>query len=64
MTSVPPGVDVLADHPLILAVPAFAPAFAVVGIVVFIAVRDRRAERREREQGLADPTSTPEEENT
>ncbi|MBF6434824.1 hypothetical protein [Nocardia cyriacigeorgica] len=40
-------VDVLADHSVLLAVPAFAPAFVVVGIIVFIAVRDRRAEKRE-----------------
>lgn len=31
-----------ADHPLLLAVPAFAPAIVVAGVVVFIAVRDRR----------------------
>ncbi|MEV0359834.1 hypothetical protein AB0H71_27640 [Nocardia sp. NPDC050697] len=37
------GVDVLADHSLLLAIPAFLPAFALVGVVVFIAVRDRRA---------------------
>ncbi|MFC8045624.1 hypothetical protein [Nocardia sp. NPDC057353] len=37
------GVDVLADHSILLAIPAFLPAFAVVGVVVFIAVRDRRA---------------------
>ncbi|MFE3445811.1 hypothetical protein ACFXNW_22485 [Nocardia sp. NPDC059180] len=40
-------VDVLADHSVLLAVPAFLPAFIVVGIIVFIAVRDRRAEKRE-----------------
>ncbi|WP_067656269.1 hypothetical protein [Nocardia harenae] len=37
------GVDVLADHSILLAIPAFLPAFALVGVVVFIAVRDRRA---------------------
>ncbi|BDT86879.1 hypothetical protein [Nocardia cyriacigeorgica] len=47
-------VDVLADHSVLLAVPAFAPAFVVVGIIVFIAVRDRRAEKRE-----GDPESPP-----
>ncbi|MBF6416163.1 hypothetical protein [Nocardia cyriacigeorgica] len=46
-------VDVLADHPVLLAVPAFAPAFVVVGIIVFIAVRDRRAEKRENDQEAA-----------
>jgi len=33
---------VLADHTLLLALPAFAPAVVVVGVVVFVAVRDRR----------------------
>jgi hypothetical protein len=32
----------LADHSLLLAIPAFAPAIAVVGVVVFVAMRDRR----------------------
>lgn len=32
----------LADHPIWLAVPAFAPAILVAGVVVFIAVRNRR----------------------
>ncbi|MFT3899278.1 MAG: hypothetical protein QM728_03410 [Gordonia sp. (in: high G+C Gram-positive bacteria)] len=32
----------LADHPLITAVPAFLPAFIVVGIIVALVVRDRR----------------------
>lgn len=31
-----------ADHTLLLALPAFAPAVVVVGVVVYIAVRDRR----------------------
>lgn len=41
------GVDVLAGHSALLAIPAFVPAFAVVGVVLAIAMRDRRAERRE-----------------
>jgi len=32
----------LADHTLLLALPALAPAFVVAGVVVYIAVRDRR----------------------
>ncbi|MEV0245644.1 hypothetical protein AB0H76_03535 [Nocardia sp. NPDC050712] len=48
-----PGVDVLADHSALLAIPAFAPAFAIVGVVVYIAMRDRRAERRESAEGSA-----------
>ncbi|MEU8898864.1 hypothetical protein [Nocardia sp. NPDC048505] len=42
-----PGVDILADHSALLAIPAFAPAFAIVGVVVYLAMRDRRSERRE-----------------
>ncbi|UXA17933.1 hypothetical protein [Mycobacterium sp. SMC-4] len=41
MTS-PPEVVLLADHPIWLAVPAFAPAFVVSGVVVYIAVRNRK----------------------
>ncbi|MFF2084910.1 hypothetical protein ACFVVM_14120 [Nocardia sp. NPDC058176] len=63
MNSVPADVDILADHPLILAVPAFAPALVVVGIIVFIAVRDRRAEKRESEEGSVAPESALDEEN-
>ena len=37
-----PTVDYLADHTLLLALPAFAPAVVVVGVVVYIAMRDRR----------------------
>lgn len=33
---------ILADHSLLLAIPAFAPAVLVVGVVVFVAMRDRR----------------------
>jgi hypothetical protein len=32
----------LADHPLVLALPALMPAFIVAGVVIVIAVRDRR----------------------
>jgi hypothetical protein len=35
-------VQLLADHSLLLALPAFAPALVVTGVVIFIAVRDRR----------------------
>ena len=35
-------VVVLADHPIWLAVPAFAPAIVVAGVVVYIAVKNRR----------------------
>jgi hypothetical protein len=33
---------ILADHSVLLAIPAFAPAIVVVGVVVYIAMRDRR----------------------
>jgi hypothetical protein len=33
---------VLADHTLLLAIPAFIPAVVVVGVVIFVAMRDRR----------------------
>ncbi|HET7668337.1 MAG TPA: hypothetical protein VFK56_20175 [Mycobacterium sp.] len=35
-------VEILAHHGLLLAIPAFAPAIAVAGVVTYIAVRDRR----------------------
>jgi hypothetical protein len=37
-----PDVDVVAHHALLLAIPAFIPAIAVVGVVIWVAVRDRR----------------------
>ncbi|BBX19651.1 hypothetical protein MDUV_45110 [Mycolicibacterium duvalii] len=40
--TMPPEVVVLADHPIWIAVPAFAPAFVVAGVVVYIAVRNRK----------------------
>ena len=41
MTS--PHVEVVAHHWILLAVPAFLPAVIVVGVVLSIAIRDRRA---------------------
>ncbi len=38
-----PHVEYLAHHWLILAGPAFLPAFLVVGVVLYIAVKDRRS---------------------
>jgi hypothetical protein len=35
-------VAILADHPIWLAVPAFLPAFIVAGVVIYIAVKNRR----------------------
>jgi hypothetical protein len=36
-------VEYLADHTLLLAIPAFFPAIVVVGVVIFVAMRDRRS---------------------
>ncbi|MGV0644266.1 hypothetical protein [Mycolicibacterium sp. XJ879] len=51
MTEVPndPNVVILADHPIWLAVPAFAPAIVVAAVVVYIAVKNRR--KRENKDG-------------
>jgi hypothetical protein len=38
-----PHVQILAHHWLVLAVPAFVPAVVVVGVVLYVALRDRRA---------------------
>ena len=35
-------VVLLADHSVLLAIPAFVPAFIVAGVVVYIAMKDRR----------------------
>ncbi|MGE5698041.1 MAG: hypothetical protein ACM4D3_23200 [Candidatus Sericytochromatia bacterium] len=37
-----PDVDILAHHSLLLAIPAFVPAIAVVGVIIWVAMRDRR----------------------
>jgi hypothetical protein len=37
-----PDVVILADHPVWLAVPAFAPAVVVAAVVLYIAVKNRR----------------------
>ena len=34
--------EILAHHGLLLAIPAFAPAVAVAGVVTYVALRDRR----------------------
>ena len=38
----PPHVAIVAHHGLLLAIPAFLPAIAVVAVVIYVAVRDRR----------------------
>lgn len=58
------NVDVLADHSALLAIPAFLPAVALVGLVLFIAMRDRRAEKRENDSARTEsPQPEPPEEN-
>jgi hypothetical protein len=42
---VTPHVDYLAHHYLLLAAPAFLPAVVVVTVVLYVALRDRRAGR-------------------
>jgi hypothetical protein len=38
-----PHVEYVAHHWILLAVPAFLPAVIVVGVVLYVALRDRRA---------------------
>jgi hypothetical protein len=38
-----PHVEYLAHHWILLAVPAFLPAIVVVAVVLYVALRDRRA---------------------
>ncbi len=38
-----PHVEYLAHHWIVLAVPAFLPAVIVVGVVLYVAIRDRRS---------------------
>ncbi|MFB1294171.1 hypothetical protein ACAG24_001525 [Mycobacterium sp. pW049] len=45
-----PEVVILADHPIWLAVPAFAPAIVVAGVIVYIAAKNRRKPDQDREQ--------------
>jgi hypothetical protein len=45
----PAGDQLLAHHAALLAIPAIVPALVVVGVVVYIARKDRREEREERE---------------
>jgi len=57
-------VDYLADHTLLLALPAFLPAVVVVGVVLFVAMRDRRTaddgdEADSDPQGSADEDGSP-----
>lgn len=42
---VTPHVEILAHHMLLLAAPAFLPAVIVVGVILYVALRDRREGR-------------------
>ncbi|HEX3288334.1 MAG TPA: hypothetical protein VHT50_27610 [Mycobacterium sp.] len=37
-----PDIVILAHHGLLLAIPAFVPAFGVAGVIAYIAIKDRR----------------------
>ena len=50
---------VLADHTLLLALPAFAPAVVVVGVVVFVAMRDRRNKAETSDDGARGENTAP-----
>ncbi|GAA3515929.1 hypothetical protein GCM10022234_08820 [Aeromicrobium panaciterrae] len=45
----PAGEQLLAHHVALLAIPAIVPAIVVVGVVLYIARKDRLDERAERE---------------
>jgi hypothetical protein len=40
--TVSPDVTIVAHHALLLAIPAFVPAFIVAGVIGYIAIKDRR----------------------
>ncbi|WP_217161146.1 hypothetical protein [[Mycobacterium] fortunisiensis] len=48
-----------ADHTLLLALPAFAPAVVVVGVVVYVAMRDRRQVSRDDEDDSSGEDGSP-----
>lgn len=49
--------QLLAHHPLLVAVPAFVPAIVVVGVVVYVARKDRKDEAEENRRSGLDDTS-------
>ncbi|TQC47483.1 hypothetical protein EEB14_20280 [Rhodococcus sp. WS4] len=58
-----PDVVYLADHSVLLAIPAFVPAFLVAGLVIYLAVRDRKAEAAENADKAKNGASEKDEEN-
>lgn len=58
-------VEYLADHTLLLALPAFAPAVLVVGVVVYVAMRDRRNKDDDGDDGArSEPSGGADEDGT
>jgi hypothetical protein len=49
-----PHVTYVAHHWLLLAGPAFFPAVVVVGVVLYVAVKDRRRAEGDEQTGVAD----------
>ncbi|QLL10190.1 hypothetical protein H0P51_12915 [Mycobacterium vicinigordonae] len=47
--------QVSAHHALLLAIPAFFPAVIVVGVISYIAIRDRRADHGEKSDDKSAP---------
>ncbi|OBA96096.1 hypothetical protein A5662_18315 [Mycobacteriaceae bacterium 1482268.1] len=56
-----PDVVILAHHGLLLAIPAFVPAFLVAGVIVYVAMKDRRNRDGSRSEpsGSTDQDGTP-----
>jgi hypothetical protein len=57
-----PGEMLFAHHAALLAIPALVPALVVVGVVLYIARKDRREEREERD--LIDRAFEPDDKET
>ncbi len=49
-------VDYVAHHWLLLAGPAFLPAVVVVGVVLYVAIKDRRTPEDDESTPAAEPT--------
>ncbi|MCV7413633.1 hypothetical protein AWC05_04050 [Mycobacterium florentinum] len=49
-------VEYVAHHWIVLAVPAFLPAVIVVAVILYVALRDRRAGRTDDAQQQSDTT--------
>jgi hypothetical protein len=46
--------EIIAHHALLLAIPAFVPAVAVVGVVLWVALRDRRSDANASDANVAE----------